>query len=690
MLPSNTSTSSFIELHQADKINWSLWSKETIKHIQKSNKPVFLYIGTTSSAWSIAMVKENFKNDEIVEQLNTNFIPVLVDREQHPELEFIYGNAVQSMTGKSGRPLTVFLTPKLKPFFGGTYFPVDSFETLPSLVTILNNIASVWQQKAADFYDSSDQITLKLANTLKLTEELPTKDEEDQFDFENSWVTFLYHDAFKLLQKQSPKDLVGFGEGPRFPFPEKLSFLLRYFVSEESSEALSMVVASLDRIAKSAITDQLAGGFHRYTLDPQWEHPNPEKSLVDNAALIQVFIDAFQITGSELYENTIANAISFIIDNMRDAETNLFYSSISSTSMERPTEIYHWTHEDLKQILEDDELDIACRYFSIIHDKLNYLTMPENLDDICKEFKLSESEIEQTIVKVKQKMMQKRLERKQPIIDNKSITSENSLIIETILNAAMALNEPSFLTAAMQATEALLENLIVDGKLYRSFFEGKAAIEANLEDYANLSNMLITLYEATFELSYLEKAMELTATMSEIFYCERKTNFIYERPENQGFVEYTPFFDNSIPSALSSAYRAIMRIDNITNDKRYAKIKHAVTTTMKPTLFIVPTAALYLLNALYQDRRENLFIGVGGEDLADENLTDMLNIMHDNFIPAKSVVHLTDKLKELCPKLKFKEQATPAIFFGTAGAYDEGVDNLELLNYIFCSYMDNR
>lgn len=289
--------SPFIRMHADDAIDWLTWSDETLKFAAEERKPVFLYIGTLSSMWSINMHKDTFNDVDTVNILSLYFTCIIVDREEHPELEYIYNNAVQAMTGKSGRPLSVFLTPEMRPFFGGTYFPAEDFQNLPALKTVLNNIATIWNNNPASLIDSAEKVSFTIEKNLKLVADLPqTGEEEENLEFDLHWPAFLYNITYSTLKNEFNDENKGFGKGSRFPHPEKISFLLRYFLATDHTEALDMVVSSLDKIAKSALPDQLAGGFHRYCIDEGWSRPIFEKHLAENAAIIKTYLEAYQVT----------------------------------------------------------------------------------------------------------------------------------------------------------------------------------------------------------------------------------------------------------------------------------------------------------------------------------------------------------------------------------------------------------
>jgi uncharacterized protein YyaL (SSP411 family) len=399
------SSSPFIRLHAEDPIDWQLWSPETIREVRKETKPIFLYIGTLSSAWCINMQKESFQDLAIVNLISAYFTPILVDREEHPELEHLYGNAVQAMTGKGGRPLCVFLTPNLKPFFGGSYFPMEAFQNLPAFSTILENIGTMWQKKRASFIDSAETITLTLEKNLKPIAELPAlEDEEEAREFDRNWVNFLYNDAFKILQKGYNKDQQGFSTGGRFPFPERLQFLLRYFIATDHAEAIDMVTSTLNKIANSALVDQLGGGFHRYTLDGQWARPNFEKFLSDNAMLISVFNEAFQLTENPLYERAVSLTLSFIIDQMTNETDGTFFTSVSSADQDSETDIYRWNRDELIKILEIKDANLACAYFNIPESGEASLTQEADLEEIAKLLEIEPDTIPEKIIQIKRKL----------------------------------------------------------------------------------------------------------------------------------------------------------------------------------------------------------------------------------------------------------------------------------------------
>ena len=687
------SSSPFIRLHADDPIDWQIWDKETLKSVRTETKPIFLYIGTLASAWCINMQKESFQNLKIVNLISAYFTPIIVDREEHPELEHLYGNAVQAMTGKSGRPLCVFLTPDLKPFFGGSYFPMEAFQNLPAFETILENIGNIWADKRASFMDSAETITLTLEKNLKPVAELPAiDDEEEAREFDRNWVNFLYNDAFKILQKGYNKDQKGFSQGGRFPFPERLQFLMRYFVATDNIEAMDMVTSTLTKIANSALVDQLGGGFHRYTLDGDWARPNFEKFLSDNAMLVTVFNEAYQMTENPLYEQTISKVLTFIIDQMTDDETGAFYTSMSSADENSETDIYRWNREELIKLLEIKDADLACAYFNIPEEGEASLTQEANLEEIAKVLEIEESSIATRIIEIKRKLWEARQAKAQPYLDRKTLVSDNALMISAMAKASGTFEEISYRESATLAMNTLLKTFVADNKVTaKSFYKESFGPEATLEDYAYVINALIDLYEVTFNLSYLKQADRLLQTAIKTFWNVKVGTFLACQNSTHLLFNYVPYFDQAAPSALASITNALVRLETLTSDADYSQKLNSIVETIKPTLFKLPAGMLYLISALYSRRVNKLEMAVSG-DLDNDKTKAILSCIHGNFVPARTVVSTTNvdqEAKDRFRILNIKTDETPSLYFCHQGHADEAIVEVETVDYILRYYSES-
>lgn len=683
-------TSPFIRMHSDDAIDWLPYTKESLKFAATEKKPVFLYIGSLSSIWSINMHKETFNDKHTVNILSLYFTCIIADREEHPELEFVYNNAVQAMTGKSGRPVSVFLTPEMKPFFGGTYFPAEDFENLPSLRTVINNIATVWNNNPASLLDSAHKVNLIIEKNLKLVEDLPSEGDEN-LDFEIHWAAFLYNYAFDELKKNFNDEHKGFGKGSRFPHPEKLAFLLRYFSATDHTESLDMVVSTLDKVADSALTDQLSGGFHRYCIDENWLRPSFEKHLAENAAIIRVFLEAYQITESQKYETVIADAVSFILKQLRDEETGVFYNSVSSVTEDSDPNSYFWNYSILSKIVDAKYLNIIAEHFGLVDDTDRALAITQSVEKLAKKHGMEESEIESAIIEAKREMWKAYKARKQPIVDKKATVYDNALMISTLATAYGTMSEPGYLQAAEAALNHILKNQFKDANCMKSYFDGECAINAKLDDFGALINALIDVYECNFDLSLLKKAKELTCQMTKQFWDKKESVFRINPIDNSLSMNYVPFFDEGKPAALALALSATERVYNLTKENELKQVVDSLIHAIKPTAFKLPQAMLYTISSLYSKRCHNLEIAFSGDISSDEGRV-VYDAVKFNFVPSATIVHLNKGISEDSQKMfpiigknmQYAESEKAAVHFCEFSTASEGISKPETIEFILC------
>jgi uncharacterized protein YyaL (SSP411 family) len=551
------------------------------------------------------MEHESFENVEIAQLMNENFVCIKVDREERPDLDTIYMNAVQMMTGHGGWPMTVFLTPDLKPFYGGTYFPPTDRHGIPAFPRVLLALADSYRNRKDDLVNSADKITaeIKRMNRFHPSGEMLT--------------TEVLNQAFSGLAAGFDGAHGGFGRAPKFPPSMSLMFLLRQHKRTGSVEALKMVDLTLEKMASGGMYDHLGGGFARYSVDARWLVPHFEKMLYDNALLARIYLYAYQATRKPLYRKVAEEIFEYVIRDMTDRSGG-FYSSEDADSEGEEGKFYTWTRDEILNALGEEEGGLFCRYFDVTeegnfeHGK-SILNIPVPIEEFSEKNGIPQERLEKVIASGKKKLFYLREERVRPGRDEKVLTAWNGLMLTAFAEAANILGRDDYREVAVRNAEFLLDELMRDGRLFRTYKDGKASLNAYLEDYAFLTEGLIALYEATFELKFFEAARGLADVMIERFWDESDSGFFFTSSDHEELITRTKdYFDNAIPSGNSSASIALLKLHLLTQEPRYMRCAADILRTMKQTMTKYPSAFGYLMCVLdfyLSEPREIAIIG---------------------------------------------------------------------------------
>lgn len=536
--------SPYLKEHSANPVDWYPWGEEAFNRAKSEDKPVFLSIGYSTCHWCHVMRRESFEDYETAKIMNDNFINIKVDREEYPDIDAVYMDAVQALGLAGGWPLNVFLTPQKKPIYGFTYAPKKSRLGMPSFKSILNTIAdSYWNRKEEILRNSEEMV-----EQLKATAESMPKPSRISADLADK--------AFTLLRENYDPVNGGFGRAPKFPNALVLDFLLKYHKRTGQNKALEMVDATLQKMAEGGIFDQVGGGFHRYTADAKWFVPHFEKMLYDNALLANIYIQAFQVTGNIIYKYIGERTIKYILREMTN-ESGGFYSGQDAESEGREGKFYTWSYSELKDLLSDEELQVAKIIYQV-SEAGNY--HGSNLLHQIDKASPFQPEIEH----LNRVLLHERSKRIHPHIDDKILLSWNSLALTALVHAAGALSNEGYRHAALRNANFLFDNMVKDGKLFRSFIDGDAYVAAYLEDFANFVNALIDVYELTFDLKWLERARNIAGNMVEQFWNDDQKYFFDTGVEHSRLiVSPRNIYDTPLPSGSSSAAYALLRLSTL-------------------------------------------------------------------------------------------------------------------------------
>jgi len=639
--------SPYLLQHAYNPVDWFPWGKEAFETAKKEDKPIFLSIGYSTCHWCHVMEKESFEDEEVAKIMNENFVPIKVDREERPDVDNVYMSYVMATTGSGGWPLNVFVTPELKPFYGGTYFPPVEMYGRPSFKTLLIGIRDAWKNQKDQLLESGESV----ARTLR-----------EQADRSGEKVVELTGDLLKRgadqYTSQYDRAFGGFGASPKFPRSHALSFLLRYWKRSNEPQTLERVEKTLKEMAKGGMRDHLGGGFHRYSVDSQWRVSHFEKMLYDQAILAKSYLEAYQITKNKTYADISRSIFEYVLRDMRSPEGG-FYSAEDADSAPDPAHpeeksegaFYLWTEEEVLKILEKELGNIFCYHYGVEPDG-NTLSDPQNefqnknvlyeahtLEETAKHFGKGIEDVAKEISKAKATLFAERSKRPRPHLDDKILVDWNGLLISSLAYGSSVLDEPKYKEAAESAADFILEKLVrKDGRLLHRYREKEAAILGNLEDYAFFIHGLLDLYEATFEVRYLEWAKRLTVQMLDLFWDDEGGGFFLTGDDAEKLlIRPKEIYDGAIPSGNSIAALDLLRVGRMTMEKRLEEKAKALFDSFSAQIVQAPMQYPQMLIAADFALGPSKEIVIAGER-KDPKTQAMLELLYSQFIPNKVVI----------------------------------------------------
>jgi len=544
-------TSPYLLQHANNPVDWYAWSEEALERARKEDKPILLSIGYSACHWCHVMERESFENPAIARLMNDNFINIKVDREERPDLDQVYMNAVQIMKGSGGWPLTVFLRPNGEPFYGGTYFPPDDRYGHPGFPRLLANIADAYRTRQKDIQENAQNLRQHLNQRMQTGRGSGSVS-----------LDVLHTAAGTLDSKFDPRE-GGFGGAPKFPASMSIDFLLRYHHRTTDARALEMATFTLDKMAYGGMYDQAGGGFHRYSTDERWLVPHFEKMLYDNALLARAYLDAYRLTGKPLYKRVTEEILDFVVREMRDASGG-FYSTQDADSEGVEGKFYVWDRDEFEHVVGEDA-ELLARYFNVTEygnwEHHNILNVPRPPELFCKLEKISEAELESKVAAALPKLYTARGQRVHPGRDEKILTDWNGLALRAFADAAAFLGRDDYRSIA-EANAAFLFDKLWDGqRLLHSYKDGRARFNAYLDDYANVADGLLSLYQLTFDDRWLRRAESLAEIIVDRFGDADQGGFYFTASGHEQLIARTKdFFDNATPSGNSVAADVLLRL----------------------------------------------------------------------------------------------------------------------------------
>lgn len=586
-------TSPYLLQHVDNPVDWYPWGEEALQKAKTEDKPILLSIGYAACHWCHVMAHESFEDEATAVYMNEHFVNIKVDREERPDLDSIYMQSVVALTGHGGWPMTVFLTPDGRPFYGGTYFPPVPRHGMTSFRQLMEGIVNAWHTNRENVDKQAGEISAHISRTIALTQQ------EDVLD------KTMFSRVASALFNNFDKQRGGFGGAPKFPPSMTLEFLLRHYLQTNDGMALRMAEVTLQQMAYGGIYDQIGGGFARYATDVNWLVPHFEKMLYDNALLARVYLHAWQITGNPLYKRITEETLDFVLRELRH-EAGGFYSSYDADSEGEEGKFYVWEPDEIRDVL-GDEADIFMAYFDVREggnwEGVSILNILQEPAQIARDLGLDLSDLEAKIQELKSQLYAVRAQRIWPGLDDKVLTAWNGLMLAAFAEAGRVLARPDYTAVASQNAEFLYQNMRkADGRLLRTWKAGSAAkYDAYLEDYAYLADGLLALYQNTFDERWFSWAQELTEMILTYFRDKEHGGFFDTAVDHESLIHRPKDVqDNATPSGNALTALVLLRLSLYTGDGRYWDVAEQTVSALYGPMLQYPSGfAQWLIAAQF-------------------------------------------------------------------------------------------
>jgi uncharacterized protein YyaL (SSP411 family) len=641
-------SSPYLLQHAYNPVNWYPWGEEALQRAKAEDKPVLLSVGYSACHWCHVMEHESFENAETAAQMNENFVNIKVDREERPDIDQIYMNFVQMTTGRGGWPMTVFLTPEGLPFYGGTYFPPYDRYNMPGFPRILQSIKEAYDTKRDDISNSAAEIVTELRRMSAIQGEgSAVAPEQLQL-------------AYKAIIRGYDATHGGFGGAPKFPAPMTLEFLLRHYKRTGDEQALNIVTHTCRKMADGGMYDHLGGGFARYSVDALWLVPHFEKMLYDNAQLAKLYVHVWQVTKEDYFKLKAEEILDYVLREMTDPLGG-FYSAQDADSEGVEGKFFVWTPDEVREVLGKDDAKLFGYHYDVsdsgnFEDEKSILHERQSVEKSAAALGVSLEELTSVLARGKELLFDAREGRIKPQRDEKVLTAWNGLMLSAFAEAGFVFNREDYVDAAVKNADFVLLNMqSEDGHLLRTYGNGKAKLNAYLEDYALFADGLLDLFQTTGETRWLNEARRLSDLMIIEFWDAEDGGFFFTGNNHEDLiVRSKDYFDNATPSGNSVAAEALIKLANLTGDERYSRYSTMIFRLLSSNLMKYPQAFSRALIALDQHLNPVKEIVV----LYDTGQSDnhLIDVLRNNYLPNKIVV-LSDINgdAELLPILEGKE-----------------------------------
>jgi hypothetical protein len=602
-------TSPYLLQHANNPVDWYPWGSEALSRAKRENKPILLSIGYAACHWCHVMEHESFENETTAALMNERFVNIKVDREERPDLDGIYMQAVQAMTGHGGWPMTVFLTPDGVPYYGGTYFPPEDRHGIPSFRRILTALSDAYHAKPEDVARTAASVREMYATSTEQTQSAGPLSGE------------LFDRVYRALADRHDEENGGFEGAPKFPQTMALDFLLRYWGRRGTENALAIVTRSFKAMAAGGIYDQIGGGFARYSVDAKWLVPHFEKMLYDNALLIRLGAHLWQATKDTDVRRAVDGTVEWAARELRAPEGG-FYSSLDADSEGHEGTFYIWTAGEFDAVLGEDA-GVARSYWGVTQDGnfegKNILSVTADRRLVARRHGLTESQLEELINRARQRLFDARAKRVRPGRDDKVLASWNGLMVRGIAEAARVFGDELYRSLALDTATFLFDAMVKDGRVFRSYKDGRARIAGYLEDHASLGLAALSVYELTFDERWLERARELSAACVRWFW-DDTTSAFYDTASDQETLITRPrdFTDNATPSGTSLAVELLARLAELLHDVDARRRATYVVESLAPAIQRYPMAFGHLLTSADMLVNGAVELAIVGDPAADD------------------------------------------------------------------------
>jgi uncharacterized protein YyaL (SSP411 family) len=610
-------TSPYLLQHAENPVHWYPWGAEAFERARAEDKPVFVSIGYSACHWCHVMAHESFEDQRVAALLNEHFVSVKVDREERPDVDRIYMNAVQAMTGSGGWPMSVFVTAEGEPFYGGTYFPPTPRYGMPSFSSVLLAIAGAWQKRRSELLAGAKQVVSAVVQQ----SELGHAAREAALD------PGTLSSALEVVRERFDSTHAGWGRGPKFPQPMILEFLLRHHHATADDGVLQMVTQTLEAMARGGVYDQLGGGFHRYSVDRRWLTPHFEKMLYDQSQLARVYLHAWQVTGSEFYRAVVEETLDYVAREMNDPAGG-FYSTQDADSEGEEGRFSVWTADEIHEILRDDAAEFIAAYGVSDGGNFEGRNILEFVGDLSQRPALAAA---------RRKLFSAREERVHPGRDDKALTSWNGLMLAAFAEAARALDREDYQDVAQRNASFLLRELRQEnGRLLHTWKAGEAKLNGYLEDYAYLIEGLLELYQTTFDPRWFVAARELADSMVAHFQAPDAGFFDTSDDHETLITRPRELQDNAMPSGNAMAVTILLKLAGLSIEPGYAELAREAVAQMQPLMAKYPLGFGQWLQALSYALSPSSEIAIIG-DLGAADTRALLGVVRNGYRPFQVV-----------------------------------------------------
>ncbi|GLF88327.1 MULTISPECIES: thioredoxin domain-containing protein [Bacillus] len=637
--------SPYLLQHAHNPVHWYPWGQEAFDKAKRENKPVLVSIGYATCHWCHVMAHESFEDQQVADILNEHFISIKVDREERPDIDSMYMSVCQMMTGQGGWPLNVFVTPDQKPFYAGTYFPKRSAYGRPGFIEALTQLLDAYHNDR----DHIESLAEKATNNLRIKAAGQTK---------NTLSQEAIHKAYYQLMSSFDTLYGGFGSAPKFPAPHMLSFLMRYYEWTGQENALYAVTKTLDGMANGGIYDHIGSGFSRYSTDEKWLVPHFEKMLYDNALLMEAYTEAYQLTSKPEYEKLVQRLIQFIKQDMMNSSSS-FYSAIDADSEGKEGQYYVWAKDEIITHLGEELGALFCDVYHITEEG-NFEgeniphTISTSFEDIKASFSIDDKPLQSKLQEARHILQSVRQQRPAPLVDDKVLTSWNGLMIAALAKAGRVFDADEAISMAKQAMSFLETHLVQHERLMVRYREGDVKHLGFIEDYAHMLKAYMSLYEATFELDWLEKATAIAENMFELFWDKEKGGFFFSGSDAEALlVREKEVYDGAMPSGNSTALHQLLKLSTMTGRQDWLKTLEQMFQAFYVDVSSYPsghTAFLQGLLSQYATKREIIILGKNGDPQKEQ----LLQALQKRFVPFDIILtaETGEELAKLAPFTK--------------------------------------